>query len=164
MMREPRCILFVLALIVSTTAPAIAGGKTSIHFSISHVEDRYALNLPVFRGIFRYFDFGYAGCSVEIKVTSKGAKPPPNANTKLQLDYTVQLDPGKPPYTTEINGSIARRSVPIYLKNKCAEVSNIKIANVKCFAGFKGQWAKLACPYDFHAAEFAIRDYYDPDQ
>ena len=164
MSHGPRFILMVVAMILTTTMPVAAQDKTSIHFSIAHVEDRYALNWAVFKEFFEYFDFGYAGCSVEVEVTAKGAKAPSDANPKIQLDYTVQLGQGTPPYTSKINGSIARRSVPIYLKNKCAEISNIKIVKVRCFAGFKGQWAKLTCPYDFRVAEFAISDYYDPDK
>jgi hypothetical protein len=164
MIRGRQWLLIVLALMFSTTAPAAAQEKTSIRFSISHVEDRYALNLPVFRDIFQFFDFGYAGCSVEVEVTAKGAKASPDANPKIQLDYTVRLGPGMPSYKDEVNGSITRRSVPIYLKNKCAEVSNIKIVGVKCFNGFKGQWGYLTCPYDFGVGDFAIPDYYDRDQ
>lgn len=164
MTRRPRYILMGVAMILTTAMPVVAQDKTSIHFSIAHVEDRYALNWPVFKEFFEYFDFGYAGCSVEVEVTAKGAKAPPEANPKIQLDYTVQLGPGKPPFTNEINGSIARRSVPIYLKNRCAEISGIKIINVRCFKGFKGQWAKLTCPYEFRVAEFAIPDYYVRDK
>ncbi len=164
MTRGLQCILIVLASVLAAALPAAAQHQTSIHFSIAHVEDRYALNLSVFRDFFRYFDFGYAGCSIELEVTSKGAKAPPDANPKIQLDYTVQLGPGQPPYTVKNNGSISRRSMPIYLKNRCSEVTSIKIAHIGCFVGFKGQWAKLACPYDFRAAEFAIPDYYDRDQ
>lgn len=161
---RPRYTLMVVAMILTATMPVAAQDKTSIHFSIAHVEDRYALNWPVFKEFFEYFDFGYAGCSVEVEVTAKGAKAPPDANPKIQLDYTVQLEPGMPTYTNEINGSILRRSVPIYLKNRCEEISSIKIINVQCFTGFKGQWAGLTCPYDFRIAELAVSDYYDRDQ
>ena len=164
MTRGSQYMLIVVALVLATAMPATAQNKTSIHFSIAHVEDRYALNLPVIKEIFRILDFGYAGCSIELQVTRKGAPPPANANLKITVHYRVRRGPGKSSYTTEVNGSIARRSVPIYLKNKCSEVSNIKISDVKCFDGFKGQWAKLVCPYYFRFNEFAIPDYYDQDQ
>jgi hypothetical protein len=164
MTRGLKGLLILLALITATGAPVAAQDKTDITFAIAHVEDRYALNIPVFRDMFRLLDFGYAGCSVKLEVTSKGARIPPGANPKIQLNYIVDLGPGKPRYSTETKGSIIRRSVPIYLKNKCAEISSIRIAGVKCFTGFKGQYTDLSCPYNFRITNFSIPDYYDRDQ
>ncbi|NQU71478.1 MAG: hypothetical protein HQ514_13070 [Rhodospirillales bacterium] len=164
MTRDLISALTALALITATGSPAAAQDKSDISFGIGHVEDRYALNLPVLRDIFRLLDFGYAGCSVELAVTSKIGKMPPGANPKIQVDYVVQLAPGTPPYSNNTVGSIARRSVPIYLNEKCAEVSNIKISGAACFAGFKGQWSKLTCPYNFRVTSFSIPDYYDRNQ
>jgi hypothetical protein len=127
------------------------------------VQDRYALNFPVIRDLFRLLDFGYAGCSVELSITRKGAKIPFDANSRIQVNYTVQLNSKLSTYSDRINGSIARQSVPIYLKNKCAEISNIKIGKVVCFAGFKSQWSDLTCPYNFQATEFSIPDFYAKD-
>jgi hypothetical protein len=156
--------LIALALSVGLGNPASGQEKIEISFAITHVEDKYAINLPIFRDMFRLLDFGYAGCSVELEVISNGAEIPPGANPKIQIDYTVQLAPGKPPYTNQSNGSIARHSVPIYLNNKCAEIFNLKIAGAVCFAGFKGQWSKLSCPYQFRINEFSIPEYYDRRQ
>ena len=164
MTRDLICALTALALITATGSPAAAQDKSDISFGIGHVEDRYALNLPVFRDIFRLFDFGYAGCSVELVATREGGKTPPGANSKIQVDYVVQLAPGMPPYSNKTVRSIARRSVPIYLNDKCAEVFNIKISGAACFAGFKNQWSKLTCPYNFRITNFSIPDYYDRNQ
>ena len=156
-----KCGLIALALITAPWIAAAAQGKIDISFAIAHVEDRYALNLPVFRDIFRLFDFGYAGCSVELTVTPKGDDIPRDANPKIQVEYTVQLDAETPAFKHKTNGSIARRSVPIYLHNKCAEISDIKIGDVQCFIGFKQQFKHLSCPYNFRINEFSIPDYYD---
>ena len=91
------CALAAPALVTATGIPASAQEKTDISYRIEHVEDRYAVNLPVFREFFRLLDFGYAGCSVELTVTSTGGKIPPGANPKIEVHYIVQLAPGTPP-------------------------------------------------------------------
>ena len=164
MTRGLNCLLIGLAVLIVICNPASGQEKTEISFAIAHVEDKYAINLPVFRDLFRLLDFGYAGCAVEIEVTSDGAEIPPGANPKIQIDYTVQLAPGTPPYTNQTNGSIARHSVPIYLNNKCAAIFSLKIGGAGCFSGFKGQWSKLSCPYHFRVNAFSIPDYYDRRQ
>jgi hypothetical protein len=164
MTRDLISALTALILVSAAGTQSHAQDKSDISFGIRHVEDRYALNLPVFRDIFRLLDFGYAGCSVEISVINKKGKIPPGANSKIQVNYFVQLASEASHYANETKGSIARGSVPIYLHDKCADVSNIKLTSVMCFSGFKNQWSKLTCPYKFRVTSFSIPDYYDRNQ
>jgi hypothetical protein len=158
--------LTVIATAVPAAAPmaAAAADKPEISFRIAHVEDRYALNLPVFREMFRLLDIGYAGCSVGLAVSSAGAEIPPGANPKIEVSYTVERGPKKPPYTSRAIGSVARRSVIIYLNQKCAEITKIKIGGAGCFSGFENQWRDLSCPYKFRVTGFSIPEFYDWDR
>lgn len=154
-------LLFGLAA-TDVPEPAEAAGVSlqPVTFALGRVEDRYAINLPGFRGLFRLLDIGYAGCSIvfEIGVDRDGLGT--DANRKIEVTVDVELYRPAQRFTTTAVGSLERPEFEIYLANKCPDVERVAISAIRCYAGQHDEFAGMPCPYRFEPGAYAIRRFY----
>jgi hypothetical protein len=157
----------VLALFVAVLASSAAGLRaagpqtmTPVTFALDRVEDRYAINLPGFRDLFRLFDVGYAGCSIALDINVDRTALDADSNRKIEVTLDVALHRPVAPFKWRTVGSLERRQLEIYLGNRCDEVDRVAILGVQCFDGQHAEFAGLSCPYRFQPGAYAIRRFY----
>ncbi len=148
--------LAVLAVLVLPQT-AVAAEKIDIEFALSRVTNKYAINLPGFREIFRFFDVGHAGCSIDFTVNLNKKGSDKSANPKLIMQYAVRLIESNRVYKGQSIGALDRDYFNIYLYDKCSDVGRLQISRVNCFNGFKNQFGKLTCPYRFGVGSFLVQ-------
>ncbi len=157
-----RAFAVALSLTVGAAgaAAAPAADALGISFDLRYVEDKYAINLPGFRDVFRFFDIGYAGCSIGLAVRAGAGTGKPGQNMKIEVAFSIELKPGRAPFAKKAVSSLDRADLVLYLNNRCSEIRRIRITKAACFNGLKGELAELACPYHFGGGAFAIEDFY----
>lgn len=159
-----RSAAFAATLVIALGAPladaAPPADTLGISFDFRYVEDKYAIDLPGFRDLFRFLDVGYAGCSIGLTVRAGAATGKPGQNKKIEVEFEIELKPGTAPFKLKAVSSLERADLILYLNNRCADVRRIRITKAACFGGLKGEFGKLPCPYRFGGGTFAIGNFY----
>ncbi len=155
-----KSVALCFALAMPVAHAATPSGPVNVTFALASVEDKYAINLPGFREMFRFLDVGYAGCAIDLNIRADHPPGETGVNRRVHLFFVVSLSSDATPFERQAVGSIERGSVILYLYNRCSEIRRIGITRVICFGGYKGEFSKLKCPYRFGKGKFSVRNFY----
>ena len=128
-----------------------------VSFNAIKIEDKYAINSMPFILLFKYLNFGYAGCLISFSVTYddniiSNAKSNPNIVAEVGLfDFESQMIE-----IVRIFDDIDDMYISVYTNTKCDNIMKASFLKIGCFGGWKGQFAHLSCPYQFKKEEHFV--------
>ena len=155
-----KLLVFVLTS-MALSRENVYAQEFSVSFNATNVEDKYAINSMPLVLLFKYLDFGYAGCLISFSVTYDeniviNEKTNPNIVAEVGLfDFTSRKIE-----IIRIFDDINDKYVSVYTNTKCNNIMKISFLKVGCFGGWKNQFSHLSCPYKFKKEEYFVATIY----
>ena len=128
-----------------------------VRFYPNKIEDKFAINSFPFVSLFKYLDFGYAGCLISFTVTyDKKYIIEEKSNPNIYAEVGLFDFQSKKIEVIRIYDDIDDKFISVYTNTKCNSIMKLSFLKIRCFRGFERQFSHLACPYQFKVEEYFV--------